>query len=57
MSLEEKVLLLVREKGEASAEDIAFEIDVPVEKVVEILKGMKSIGLLIEADTSKASDR
>lgn len=53
MSLEEKVLLLVREKGEASAEDIAFEIDVPVDKVVEILKGLKSIGLLIEADASK----
>lgn len=57
MSLEEKVLLLVREKGEVSAEDIALEIEVPVEKVVEILKGLKSIGLLIEADTSKASDR
>lgn len=51
-SLEETVLLLMHEKGEANAEEIALEIDVPVERIIEILKGLNSIGLLVEADAS-----
>lgn len=50
MNLEEEVLLTVFEKREASASEIARELDAPLEKVFEALKNLGSIGLLVARD-------
>jgi DNA-binding IscR family transcriptional regulator len=50
MSLEEIVLVTMREKEKTSALEIAREIDIPVCIVVAVLEKLKIAGLLREVE-------